>query len=146
VTGSIIVSSSYGIGFPSLLVSGSSLMTGSLGLTGSLSISGSVDMNVVKTPISAPPATMSLDFSLGNYFTGSASGSFHISASNLRPGETGILKMNTFAIATASFSSNVRQISGSAYTVTSGSNQTDILTFVALDETNVFLVASKKFI
>ena len=89
---------------------------------------------------------MSLNFALGNYFTGSASGSFHISASNIKAGETGILKMNTFAIPTASFSSNVRQISGSAYIVTSGSNQTDILTFVALDATNIFLVASKKFI
>ena len=93
VTGSIIVSSSNGIGFPSLSVSGSSLITGSLGVTGSLSITGSVDMNVVSTPITT--ATMSLNFALGNYFTGSASGSFHISASNLKPGETGILKMNT---------------------------------------------------
>jgi hypothetical protein len=140
ITGSFNVSSSL------------NAVSASVGVTGSFSISGSVDMNVVKTPISAPPATMSLDFSLGNYFTGSASGSFHISASNLRPGETGILKMNTaFAalptlVATASVSSNVRQISGSAYTVTSGSNQTDILTFVALDATNIFLVASKKFI
>ena len=149
---SLVATSSFGgggvgVGFP---FSGSAQITGSLGVTGSFSITGSVDMNVVSTPITT--ATMSLDFSLGNYFTGSASGSFHISASNLRPGETGILKMNTAVaalpalVATASFSSNVRQISGSAYTVTSGSNQTDILTFVALDATNIFLVASKKFI
>jgi hypothetical protein len=101
-------------------------------------------MNVVSTPITS--TTMSIDLSLGNYFSGSASGSFHINVTNPKPGDTAILKMNTIAIPTASFSSNVRQISGSAYVVTSGSNQTDILTFVALDTSNVFLVGSKKFI
>jgi hypothetical protein len=48
--------------------------------------------------------------------------------------------------ATASFSTNVLQISGSRYTPTSGSGAKDILTFVAFDTTNVYLVNSKKFI
>jgi hypothetical protein len=40
----------------------------------------------------------------------------------------------------------VKQVSGSAYVATSGSGQTDILTFVSMDASNVFLVASNKFI
>ena len=107
-------------------------------------MNGSVDMNVVTTTITSQ--TMSIDLNLGNYFTGSASGSFFINVTNPKPGETAILKLTTVAIPTASFSSNVRQISGSAYVVTSGSNQTDILTLVAFDSSNVFLVPSRKFI
>ena len=90
--------------------------------------------------------TASIDLNAGNYFTGSLSGSVFFNVSNVRPGETAIIKLSTTGIPTASFSSNVRQISGSAYVATSGSGQTDILTLVSMDATNVFLLNSKKFI
>jgi len=49
-------------------------------------------------------------------------------------------------IATASFSSNVKQPSGSLYRPTSGSNNVDLLSFVSLDGTNTYLVSAKKFV
>jgi hypothetical protein len=122
----------------------SSSYTGSFGITGSLVITGSAEMNVVT--LSIVSNTASIDLNAGNYFTGSLSGSVFFNVTNVRPGETAIVKLTTTGIPTASFSSNVRQVSGSAYVATSGSNWTDILTFVSMDATNVFLVNTKKFI
>jgi hypothetical protein len=100
-------------------------------------------MNVVT--LSIVSNTASIDLNAGNYFTGSLSGSVFFNVLNPRPGETAIVKLTTTAIPTASFSSNVRQVSGSAYVATSGSGWTDILTLVSMDTSNVFLVNTKKF-
>ena len=101
-------------------------------------------MNVVN--LSIVSNTASIDLNAGNYFTGSLSGSVFFNVTNVRAGETAIVKLTTTGIPTASFSSNVRQVSGSAYVATSGSGWTDILTFVSMDTTSVFLVNNKKFI
>jgi hypothetical protein len=101
-------------------------------------------MNVVT--LSIVSNTASIDLNAGNYFTGSLSGSVFFNVTNVRPGETAIVKLTTTGIPTASFSSNVRQVSGSAYVATSGSGWTDILTFVSMDASSTFLVNTKKFI
>jgi hypothetical protein len=48
--------------------------------------------------------------------------------------------------ATASFSTNVKQVSGSRYIPTSGSGKLDVLTFVSFDSTNVYLAKIQNFI
>jgi hypothetical protein len=118
--------------------------TGSARITGSLVITGSAEMNVVS--LSIVSNTASIDLNAGNYFTGSLSGSVFFNVTNVRPGETAIVKLTTTGVPTASFSSNVRQVSGSAYVATSGSGWTDILTIVSMDTTSAFLLNSKKFI
>ena len=82
----------------------------------------------------------------GNYFTCLANGTFFVNVTNIRPGDTANLLLTTVGIATASFSTNVKQPSGSLYRPTSGSNNVDLLSFVSLDATNVYLVSAKKFV
>jgi hypothetical protein len=81
-----------------------------------------------------------------NYFTCLASGNFFVNVTNLRPGDTANLVLTTVGIATASFSTNVKQPSGSLYRPTSGSNNVDVLSFVSVDASNVYLVSAKKFV
>ena len=58
-----------------------------------------------------------------------------------------MLRLNTSnANATASFSTNVTQPSGSEYICSPGVNNIDILTLVSFDGSNVHIVASNKFI
>jgi hypothetical protein len=139
ISGSAVTSSATAFPF-----AGNAQITGSLGVTGSVSITGSVDMNVVTTVIAS--TTMSIDLSRGNYFSGSASGSFHINLTNVKAGETAVLRLNTIAVPTASFSTNVLQPSGSRYTPSSGSNQIDVITFVAFDNSQILAVNTKRFI
>jgi hypothetical protein len=66
---------------------------------------------------------------------------------NVKRGLTANVKLTTAnASATASFSSNVLQPSGSSYAPSAGTNNNDILTFISFDGTNVNLVATNKFI
>jgi hypothetical protein len=53
---------------------------------------------------------------------------------------------NNAALPTASFSTNVLQPSGSRYTPSSGSNQIDVITFVAFDNSQILAVNTKRFI
>jgi hypothetical protein len=70
----------------------------------------------------------------------------------MTPGETCNLLIttaqggNNAAMPTASFSSNVKQISGSRYIPTSGSARQDILTFVSFDSTNAYLAKIQNFV
>ena len=57
-----------------------------------------------------------------------------------------VIKLNTIAVPTASFSPNVLQPSGSNYTPSSGSNQIDVVTLVAFDNSQALVVNSKRFI
>jgi hypothetical protein len=134
-TASITISGGGGSGFP---------FTGSAVITGSLIVTGSARGNVVSMSIAS--ATASLDMDAGNYFTCLASGSFFVNVTNLRPGDTANLILQTVGIATASFSTNVKQPSGSLYRPTSGSGQFDVLSFVSVDSTSTYLVSAKKFV
>jgi hypothetical protein len=53
---------------------------------------------------------------------------------------------NNAALPTASFSTNVKQVSGSRYLPTSGSGRQDILTFVSFDSSNVYLAKLQNFL
>jgi hypothetical protein len=70
----------------------------------------------------------------------------HISASNLRAGQSVNVLVTTGTNSTASFSTNVRQPSGSFYLPTSGSGKKDILSFVSFDSSNLYLVAVNQMI
>lgn len=65
---------------------------------------------------------------------------------NLQAGKVANILVTTGTNSTASFSTNIKQPSGSAYLPTSGSGQLDVLSLVAWDTTTAYLVNSKKFI
>ena len=129
ITGSLILSSSNAI---ELFVIGNSVFT------------GSVVGNVVTMSITSNTASM--DFSLGNYFELSASVSpLRIEVTNLSAGTTKTLALNGVTSSTITFSSNVLQPSGSAYTA-SVSSSNDILSFVAFNTSKVNVVSTLKMI
>jgi hypothetical protein len=114
--------------------------------TGSIQITGSAYGNIV--PVSVASNTASINLAAGNFFTvtlaNSATTFFNLT--NVRPGVTANLILTTGTVSTASFSSNVKQPSGNLYLPTSGSGQIDALSLIAVDSSNVYLVASKKFV
>lgn len=129
ITGSLILSSSATV---ELQVIGNMILTGS-------AIGNVVSMSVTSN-------TASMDFNLGNYFVLTASVSpIRIEVSNLNGGNTSTLALNGVTSSTITFSSNVLQPSGSAYTASvSGSN--DILSFVAFNSSKVNVVSTLKMI
>ena len=128
ITGSLILSSSAAI---ELQVIGNSVFTGSaLG-------------NVVSMSIASTTASMNLN--TGNYFTLSIpTGTTRISPSNIQPGTSATLVITTASGSLVTFDSTVKQPSGSAYVPTSGS--TDILSFVSVNSSSLFVVATKNMI
>jgi hypothetical protein len=114
--------------------------------SGSLTITGSAYGNVIA--VSVASNTASINLAAGNFFTvtlaNSATTFFNVT--NPKPGVTANLILTTGTVSSASFSSNVKQPSGNSYLPTSGSGQIDALSLVAVDSSNVYLVASKKFI
>jgi hypothetical protein len=127
-------------------ISSSVLLNANNNISGSQVISGSVNGNVQAIAVSSN--TASINLATGNFFTvtlaNSATTFFNVT--NVTPGLTTNLVLTTGTVSSASFSSNVKQTSGSAYLPTSGSGQIDVLSLVAVDASNVYLVASKKFV
>jgi len=125
---------------------GNQTITGSLNVTGSIFISGSVYANTTSQSVASN--TASLDFTAANFFMVQLGSNVttHISASNLREGQSVNVLVTTGTNSTASFSSNVRQPSGSFYLPTSGSGRKDILSFVSFDSSNLYLVAVNQMI
>ena len=125
---------------------GNQTITGSLNVTGSIFISGSVYANT--TSQSVVSNTASLDFTAANFFMVQLGSNVttHISASNLRAGQSVNVLVTTGTNSTASFSTNVRQPSGSFYLPTSGSGNKDVLSFVSFDSSNLYLVAVNQMI
>ena len=101
---------------------------------------GSIRGNV--TEVAEVAGDVTLDFSTGNFFSSSIDGATNFVVTNIEPGQTVLLKVNTTqALAVATFSSNVLQPVGNEYTASVGINETDILTFTSFDGTNTNLVA-----
>jgi hypothetical protein len=121
-------------------------VSGSLNVTGSIFISGSVYANTTSQSVASN--TASLDFTAANFFMVQLGSNVttHISASNLRAGQSVNVLVTTGTNSTASFSTNVRQPSGSFYLPTSGSGKKDILSFVSFDSSNLYLVAVNQMI
>jgi hypothetical protein len=129
ITGSLILSSSAAV---------------ELQVIGNLVVTGSAIGNVVAMSVTSNTASM--DFNIGNYFVLTASVSpIRIEVSNLSGGNTSTLSLLATTGSTITFSSNVQQPSGSAYTASvSGSN--DILSFVAFNSSKVNVVSTLKMI
>lgn len=109
----------------------------------SLIITGSVYGNVSASSITAQ--TASIDLSVANYFTLTLSGSTNINVLNPKPGVTATLVINTSTSPSASFSSNVKQPSGSLY-VASPSGNIDIISFTAVDSNTVYAFPAQSFV
>ena len=125
----------------SFFVSSSGLTT----LRDSLEITGSVNAFVVSASIASN--TSSLDFSTGNFYTSLVTGTTNFNITNPKAGQTVNLLLTTAGTgASASFSSNVRQVSGSVYTPTPTAGAKDILTFISWDGTSVYLANVKNLI
>jgi hypothetical protein len=107
--------------------------------------SGSVRGEVNALSISSN--TASLDCALDNFFTlqlVSGSNTF-INPSNILPGQTINLRVNTTGSATVSFPSSVKQVSGSAYVPTTTTG-VDVVTFISFDATSLLLSNVKNLV
>ena len=118
---------------------GSAVFSGSIVLTGSFS-------NAVSA-VSISSNTASVDLSRSNFFTVTLPDAVNtfISVVNPKPGQTANIIVTTGINCSASFSSNVKQPSGSFYTPTADP-ATDVLSLVCVNTSNVLLVKSKMFI
>jgi len=117
--------------------------TGSQTISGSLIITGSAFGNVVSMSIAS--STASLNLNAGNYFTISIpTGTTRISPSNIQAGTTATLVITTASGSLVTFDSSVKQPSGSAYVPTSGS--VDVLSFVSVNSSNLYVVSTKNMI
>jgi hypothetical protein len=147
----IPMTSSMSVGFAataSFLIGGAGNAfpySGSAVITGSFQMSGSAVSQFV--PITVASNTASIDCRAGNLFgvTLGSSATTFFNFTNILEGQTGNVIVSAASAASASFSTNVKQISGSAYRASSGAGQTDLLSFVTQGG-SVFIVNSKKFV
>jgi hypothetical protein len=112
---------------------------------GNLVFSGSVRGSV--RALSIASNTASLDCSLNNFYTlqlVQATNTF-INPSNILPGQTINLRVNTTGSATVSFPTSVKQVSGSPYVPTTTTG-VDVVTFVAFDSTSLLLSNVKNLV
>ena len=144
ITGSVFITGSK-------IIVGSNTVIGTNTFSGSVYVSGSVYGNVTAQPVASN--TSSIDISTANFFTitlGSGTGTSgvttHISASNMRAGQSVNILITTGTNSSASFSTNIKQPSGSFYQPTSGSGKADILSLVSFDTTSLYLVAVNQMI
>jgi hypothetical protein len=119
-------------------VSGVALLGSTNTFTSNNVFSGSVRGEVKALTIASNTASM--DLSADNFFTlqlVSGSNTF-INPSNILPGQTINLRVNTTGSATVSFPSTVLQVTGSTYipTTTTG---IDVVTFISFDSTSLLL-------
>jgi hypothetical protein len=122
---------------------GNQTVNGTTRLVGNLTITGSVFGNVSASTITSQ--TASIDLSTTNYFTLTLSGTTRINVINPTPGVTATLVINTDTAASASFSSNVKQPSGSLYAA-SPSGNVDIISFTAVDSNTVYAFPAQSFV
>jgi len=140
ITGSLILSSSAAV---ELTLIGNQTISGSLILSGSIIVSGSAKGNIVSMSIAS--STASLDMSMGSYFTLTLANTTntHITATNITPGISATLLITTGTNSSASLASILLQPSGSYYTASLGSGKKDVLSLVAFDSTNMYVVSTK---
>jgi hypothetical protein len=133
------------------IIEGNTQVTGSLIVSGSSTfqqatvLSGSIRGEVNALSISSN--TASLNCALDNFFTlqlVSGSNTF-INPSNILPGQTINLRINTTGSATVSFPSSVLQVSGSSYVPTTTTG-VDVVTFISFDSTSLLLSNVKNLI
>jgi hypothetical protein len=115
------------------------------GVTQNAVFSGSVRGEVRALTVSSNTASM--DLSIDNFFTLQlVSGSnVRVEPSNILPGQTINLRVNTTGSGTVSFPTTVKQVSGSAYVPTTTTG-VDIVTFIAFDSSSLFLSNVKNLV
>ena len=115
-----------------------------LNVTGSFIVTGSAQSNVVSQSVAS--STASIDSRAGNswFIQLPATSTTFFNFTNLLEGQTGNIIVSGSSAGTASFSSNVKQVSGSAYN-NSTVGGIDVLSFSTWNN-NVYLVNSKKFV
>lgn len=111
----------------------------------SLVVSGSLQGTVI--PLTVASSTASLNMSASNFFTLQLvpAGNIHVNVNSALPGQTVNLRVNTTGSGTVTFSSIVKQASGSSYTPTTGTG-VDIVSLIAFDTSNVYLANVKNLI
>jgi hypothetical protein len=125
------------------------VVSGSNTFVGNQVFSGSVRGAVNALTISS--TTASLDCSLGNFFTltlVNAVGTL-LNPSNILPGQTINVRISqpaTTGSGQITFPSSIKQVSGSAYSPTSGASAQDIITFIAFDTSSLYLSNIKNFV
>lgn len=114
-------------------------------LSQSFQLTGSATTQYV--PITVSSNTASIDCRRGNLFgvTLGSSATTFFNFTNILEGQSGNVIVSAASAASASFSTNVKQVSGSAYVASSGASQTDLLSFVTQGGT-VYIVNSKRFV
>jgi hypothetical protein len=117
-------------------------------VTGSTVITGSLRGNV--SALSIASNTASLDLSTNNFFTLTLvnGANTHISASNIRPGQTANLRITqgSLGTGTVSFNTVIDQASGSLYTGSMVANAIDIVTFISFDSSLLYMSALRNLI
>ena len=126
------------------LVNAYTRFTGSVVMSGSFIVTGSAQSNVVSQSVAS--STASIDSRAGNswFIQLPATSTTFFNFTNLLEGQTGNIIVSGSSAGTASFSSNVKQVSGSAYN-NSTVGGIDVLSFSTWNN-NVYLVNSKQFI
>jgi hypothetical protein len=128
----------------SFATTGSNTFVGNQTITGSLTITGSAYGNV--TNVTVTSSTGSFNLTSGNFFTVTLpTGSTYFNITNIGAGQTVNILVNTNTANTASFSSNVRQATGSFYTPSASGSQ-DVLTLVSWNTSSVYLAHVKGMI
>ncbi len=112
-------------------------------LTGSVKIKGTAIGNVASASITSN--TASINLATANYYEVTSSVTpLHLNITNITPGVTTTLIISASASSSITFSPNVAQPSGSAYSGSAGS--IDILSLVAFNASKVNVVATKAMI
>ena len=127
-------------------VEGTLNVSGATTLNGNLIITGSARGNVVALSIASNTASM--DLNTANYFTLTLAdtATTHITATNIQPGTSATLVITTGTNSSASLAPTLLEPSGSDYIASNGSAKKDVLSFVAVDSTNMFVVSTKNMI
>jgi hypothetical protein len=117
--------------------------TGSNTFSSSQTFSGSVAGEVINVTIVS--STASIDLSLGNFFnlTLPTSSVTYLNPTNIRAGETSIIRINQISGGSVRYPSSLKFVTGSSYTASVFTNVADILTFVAFDTSSLYTVAVK---
>ena len=116
--------------------------TGSAIISGSLIVTGSAQQNLFSGSVAS--STCSIDLNTAGLYTVTlnANGTTFFNVTNIGISRTANIVVTTATAATASFSTNVKQATGSLYTPSSGSGRIDILSLLT-DGTNVYLTNVK---
>ena len=119
--------------------------TATLDVSGSTIFTGSVQGNVFGLPVASN--TASLNLNAANFFSIQLTGSTNtfLNPSNIKPGQTVNILVNTTGSGNLRFPSTIKQASGSAYTASTVVG-TDIITLISFDATNLYLANIKTMI